>query len=349
MKIAIHHTPNSFSERWIAWCKTHQQPYKLVDCYRSDILQQLDDCDALMWHWHHADEKAVRFARQLTYSVEATGKKVFPDSHTCWHFDDKVGQKYLLEAIDAPLVPSWVFYSRQEAMEWLQQTTFPKVFKLRGGAGSSNVKLARTKAAAEKLVDQAFGRGFAPRDPFYRFNEGLRKLKKDKNIAGLKATLRGLARVFIPTPFEKMQGREKGYAYFQEFIPANKFDTRMIVIGDRCFAIRRYNRENDFRASGSGLIGYAKELFDERCVRISFDIARRLQSQSLALDFIFDADNHPLIVEISYGFAIAVYDACEGYWDDRLVWHAGAFQPQHFMMEDMVSSGKPVHSKVQPV
>ena len=68
---------------------------------------------------------------------------VFPNFNTAWHFDDKVGQKYLLEAIDAPLVPSYVFYSKEMALKWLEQTQFPKVFKLRGGAGSANVKLVQ--------------------------------------------------------------------------------------------------------------------------------------------------------------------------------------------------------------
>ena len=52
------------------------------------------------------------------FSVEASGKKVFPDFNTVWHFDDKVGQKYLLEALDLPLVPTWVFYDKTEALQW---------------------------------------------------------------------------------------------------------------------------------------------------------------------------------------------------------------------------------------
>ena len=87
----------------------------------------MSDCDALMWNWDHTNPKDVLFARQLTYSLETMGKKVFPDSRTCWHFDDKVGQKYLLEAVGAPLVPSYVFYDKDEAIAWTERTEFPKV------------------------------------------------------------------------------------------------------------------------------------------------------------------------------------------------------------------------------
>lgn len=27
------------------------------------------------------------------------------------HFDDKIGEQYLLEAVDAPVVPGYVFYT----------------------------------------------------------------------------------------------------------------------------------------------------------------------------------------------------------------------------------------------
>lgn len=110
MKIAIHNGGGSFTSRWIKYCNTQGIDYKLVNAYDFDIMKQLDDCDAFMWHCSHINYKDALFAKQLLYSVEASGKKVFPNSQSVWHFDDKVGQKYLLEAIGAPLVSSYVFF-----------------------------------------------------------------------------------------------------------------------------------------------------------------------------------------------------------------------------------------------
>lgn len=126
MKIAIHHTPGSFSYRWILYCKEKNIAYKIVNCYDNDIVAQLYDCDALMWHHHHTNYKDVLFAKQLLYSLQNSGKKVFPDFNTTWHFDDKVGQKYLLESIDAPFVSSYVFYTKEEALNWVIQQNSPK-------------------------------------------------------------------------------------------------------------------------------------------------------------------------------------------------------------------------------
>jgi len=331
MKIAIHHRPGSFSDRWIEYCKENNILYKIVNAYDTDIVQQVDDCTAFMWHHTQCDYRDKLFAKQLIYSLEAMGLKVFPDFHTTWHFDDKVGQKYLLEAIGAPLVPSYVFYDKKEAVEWVNQTTFPKVFKLRGGAGSANVQLVPTKKDAIRLVNRAFGKGFPQFNRRGNLKERIRKYKEGKDT--LWGVCKGIGRLFIPTELAKMVGPEKGYVYFQDFIPNNTFDIRIIIVANKAFAIKRLTRKNDFRASGSGMIIYNKEEIDEQCVKIAFIVNEKIKSQSIAFDFVFDADNNPMIVEISYGFIKEVYDPCEGFWNKDLNWHEGPFDPYGWMVE----------------
>lgn len=338
MKIAIHHSPGSFSDRWISYCEEKGIPYKIVEAYSSDIVKQVEDCDAFMWHHHHANYKDSLFAKQLLYSLQTAGKKVFPNFNTGWHFDDKVGQKYLLEAIGAPLVPSYVFYTKKEALDWIEKTTFPKVFKLRGGAGASNVKLARTKNDARKFVNRAFGKGFSQFGRTANLKERYRKWQDGKD--SFLGVCKGIYRLFVSTEFSRMHGRERGYAYFQDFVPSNKFDIRVVVIGtNRAFGLKRMVRKDDFRASGSGNIVYDKSEIDERCVKISFDVAKNLKTQSLALDFVFDKDNNPLIVEISYGYSIKAYYKCEGYWTDDMEWHDGkGFDIEGWMVENILDS-----------
>jgi len=336
MKIAIHPVSGSFSDRWIDYCKEKKIPFKLVNCYQNNIIGQLADCDALMWHFHHASSKDVLFAKQLLYSVKASGKQVFPNFETVWHFDDKVGQKYLLESIQAPVIPSYVFYIKKEAINWTANTVFPKVFKLRGGAGSVNVKLVKNQSHAIRLINQAFGAGFK-HDSLIPVSELFNKYRQGK--VPLISILKGLLRPFKPTAFAKVHGREKGYIYFQDFIPNNNSDIRVIVIDGKAFAIKRMVRKNDFRASGSGEIYYDKELFDLETIKLSFDIANKLNSQCIAFDFVYSGAI-PLIVEISYGFSVAGYDPCKGYWSSNMTWHEGSFNPQAWMVESIIKSIK---------
>lgn len=334
MKIAIHKSSWGFSRDWIAYCEKQNISYKIVDCYASDIIKQIDDCDALMWHHHHTSAKDTLFAKHLLYAIQQSGKKVFPDFNTNWHFDDKVGQKYLLEAINAHLAKSWVFYEKQDALNWISITNFPKVFKLRGGAGSSNVKLIKNSRQAKKLIHRAFGSGFPSYDKLGDLKEQIRKLTGNKN--SLVALAKSIRRLFVSTRFARTIGVQKGYVLFQEFIAGNKFDIRVVTIGERAFAIKRLVRHNDFRASGSGHIIYAKNEIDERCVSIAFDTTQKLRAQCVAYDFVFDQYSNPLIVEINYGFAHEAYFPCPGYWDEQLNWHEGRFNPAEWMVEELV-------------
>ncbi len=335
MKIAIHETKGFFSDRWIPYCEANHIDYKLVDCYGSDIIYQLSDCDALMWHFNHKSPRASKFAKQLLFSIEASGKKVFPDYNTTWHFDDKVAQKYLLEAIEAPLAHAYVFYSKEEARNWARKTDYPKVFKLRTGAGSDNVRLVKSKNEAFRLIAKAFSRGFKQYDGWGNLKERYRKYSIGKTT--LWDVIKGIIRLAYTTEYARVTGREVGYIYFQDFIPGNDYDIRVIVIGDKAFAIKRQVRKNDFRASGSGFILYEKKHFDEETVRLAFKITEKLKAQCMAYDFVY-LDNKPLIVEISYGFAQKGYDACPGYWDKDLSWHEGKFNPYGWMIEDIIES-----------
>lgn len=337
IKIAIHDAPGTFSDRWISFCEENKINYKKVSCYDTDIIEQLNDCDGLMWNWSQNDYKAALFARQLTKSLENKGIKVFPDTNTSWHFDDKVGQKYLLEAIEAPLVKSYIFYSEREALDWIEKTTFPKVFKLRGGAGSINVSLVKTKKKARRLTKKAFGKGFLPVNRISTLRDRFWILRRDRNLAAVKKVIGGFGRLFIPMEIEQFSHNQKGYIYFQDFIRGNDFDTRLIIIGNRCIAVRRYCRKDDFRASGSGIKKYEPELFDKKNIQIAFETAKKLNSKSVAFDFIWE-ENEPKIVEISYNFIIgAFYDDCPGYFDNNLSWHNEPVNPQFFIIEDFLN------------
>ncbi|MEE0882296.1 MAG: hypothetical protein U0L65_02610 [Bacteroidales bacterium] len=334
MKIGIHKT-DGFSTRWVEYCERNNIPYKLVNPYENDIIEQLKDCDVFMWHHYHADYRDVQFAKSLLFSLQQKGLKVFPDFNTTWHFDDKVAQKYLLEAIDAPFVPSYVFYTKKDALKWIANVSFPKVFKLKGGAGSSNVKLAKTRKQAKHLIKQAFGKGFSQYDRFAHLKDRYTAYKNGRD--SFLGVCKSFARLFIPTEYSKMHSKEKGYVYFQDFIPNNTFDIRICVVDDKAFALKRMCRENDFRASGGGRIIYDKNQIDERCVKIAFDVNDKLKTQSIAFDFVFDENNNPLIVEISYGYSANAYDTCEGYWTKDMQWHAGSnFDFCGWMIEGLI-------------
>ncbi|MDN3676679.1 hypothetical protein QWY90_05065 [Flavobacterium paronense] len=334
--IAIHNNKGThlFHFRWIDYCEKNNIPFKLVNCHDNNIIQQLENCSVLMWHYHQASPTDIIMAKSLLFSLEQSGMKVFPDFNTAWHFDDKVAQKYLLEALQIDLVPTWVFYDKKTANDWIEKTSFPKVFKLKGGAGSQNVKLTKTKEEAKSLANKAFGNGFPAYDAWGSIKERIRQWRLGKT--DFFHVAKGFVRLVKPPRYAKVMGKEINYIYFQEFLPNNDSDTRIIVIDGKAFALKRMVRTNDFRASGSGDFRYEREVFDPRCVVLSFEYTKKIKAQCVAYDYVFDKENNPKLVEISYGFANKVYDPCTGYWDEQMNWHEGPFNPYGWMVDLML-------------
>jgi len=335
MQLAIHDREHSFSDRWITYCDQHDISYIRVNCLDNDIIQKLRIVDALLWHWDHNDPRGLFMARYVLMAAEAMGIVIFPNMPTCWHFDDKVAQKYLLEAIGAPLIPTYIFYDLEDALQWIGGTSFPKVFKLRRGAGSSNVHLVRTRDEARALAKQAFSRGFNPIAKYS--NDVTKRYRAACRRGDLLRVLRRVPQILMKIRrINQAMGREKDYLYFQDFVPGNQFDTRVTIIGDRAFAFIRKVRPGDFRASGSGVIDYDVQKIHLECVQSAFEIAQKVGSQSMAFDFVVMPDGHAVIAEVSYCYLnTAVYN-CEGYWDHKLNWHPGHVWPEEAILMDLL-------------
>lgn len=335
MRLAIHRRKGSFSDRWISYCEKHGISYDPVNCLETDILQQLSRSDGLLWHWSHYDPREQLAARHVIKAAEELGLVVFPSTSTCWDFDDKVAQKYSLEAAHAPLVPSYVFYDLSEALSWIDQTSFPKVFKLRKGAGSSNVRLVRSRTLARRLAQQAFSRGFKV-VPSYWQDSG-----KRYRVARRKGDLFGILKRLLTTlltlrNMNRAMGRERGYIYFQDFVPENRFDIRVTIIGNRAFAFTRRVRPGDFRASGSGNIDYDVKKVPLSCLQIAFEVAEKFASQSMAFDFVLTPNNTPMIIEVSYCYDPSAVYQCDGHWDRHLSWQRGHVWPEEGILADVL-------------
>lgn len=333
MLIAIHNSRRGFHPRWIEYCKKKKIPFKLVNCYANDIVKRLEGCSGLMWHFSQHSSADIIMARQLLFALQQSGLKVFPNFNTSWHFDDKLGQKYLLESLGLPFVDTYVFFDKKEAMEWTETASFPKVFKLRGGAGSSNVMLVGSRKAAKRIINKAFGKGFRQYDRIESLRERWRKYRD--GMTDWRDVVKGIFRLMVEPEFSKTIGYQRGYVYFQDYISDNPFDIRVVVIANKAFAIKRMVRKGDFRASGSGYIRYERENFPLDLIGLSFDMNDKVRAQSLALDFVFD-NGTAKVVEISYGFVPSVYDMCTGYWDRDLVWHGGRFDPYGWMVDALI-------------
>lgn len=297
----------SRSRKYVIAAQNMGVSHKLVDCSSSDIIRQLEGVDALIWHWTHDSYIDKNVAFHIIKSAEMMGKKVYPNAATCWMFDNKISEKYLLEAVNAPFIESKVFFEFQSAIAWIKRQQFPIVYKLPQGAGSSNVRLIENVEEAVKICKAHFS--------FWRKPDIDMQLFYAK-----KGTYLKILREIFQSDLSRYGVNNRGCLLLQKFIPGNAYDIRVTIIGERGLIFRRHVREHDFRASGSEKIDYEVSKQDLRAIPIARRISERIGSQTMTYDFIYDKSELK-IVEMSYGFsAKAVYDA-PGWYDADMAFH----------------------------
>lgn len=133
-----------------------------------------------------------------------------------------------------------------------------------------------------------------------------------------------------------------GYLYLQKYMPNNTFDTRVTIIGDRAFAFTRKNRENDFRASGSGRIDWSPEKVETRMIHEAFKNAKHLGAQTIAFDFLTEGESLA-IIELTLSYASWAIDECPGHWrlnpnnSNGLEWVEGQTRAADAIFADFVA------------
>lgn len=293
----------------------------------SNFWEKVRELDLFIYRWIQIDDHH-QIARSIIPVIEKElGVKCFPDTTTCWHYDNKIRQYYLLRGHNFPIVQSYVFYDRVEASRWIKKAKLPVVFKLKAGAGSENVVLIKSTRQGEQIIKKMFGQGIVP--TFNGFGDVYNRFKKSylnfRHFVGQK--LKG-------RPTSDFWQVHKNYVLFQKFLMNNDYDTRVTVIGSRAFAFRRLNRPNDFRSSGSGRIDYDVDEIDLKFIAKALKISRALNFQSMAYDSLYDDNGDVNFCEISYTYEASAVYRCPGYWDEELRWHEGHYWPQYFQLLD---------------
>jgi glutathione synthase/RimK-type ligase-like ATP-grasp enzyme len=326
-------TDNSFVNKYAEILEYNKIDYVWLDINKPDFWQLVREIDIFIFRWIQWDDHH-QIAKSILPVIEFyLGKKCFPNFKTCWHYDDKIREFYLMKVLNFPFVDSWVFYNKSDALKWIEnEMNLPIVFKLKGGASSEGVLLIQSRKDARRITKMMFSKGFTSSKLFFKgslTNSIYKKLRLHlsrtvKSIAGL--------------PYDFYWQKHKNYVLFQKFLPNNDFDTRITVIGNRAFCFRRFNRADDFRSSGSGLLDYDQSKIDKDFIKIAFEVSEKLEFQSMAYDFLYDENGNHSFCEISYTYVDKAIYNCPGYWDRNLQFHSGHYWPQYFHIIDLINN-----------
>ena len=240
-------------------------------------------------------------ARRIIPAVESgLGIPTFPSTSLALLARDKIYQQMLLDSASVPTPRTWVFFREEDALDFSQEATYPLVVKTSSGFGSDGVTLVRTRREAEAYVREMFRFGVTH---MYQATGPTRRrvLRRARQAVRFLA---GEAR-----PIE----REGSYAFFQEFLPGNEFDTRVVIIGRYAAACRRMNRPGDFRASGSGRNDADPSSIDLSVVRFAYSVSRSLNLPFVAVD-VFYREGQPVVCELNFAYLVGPIAKCPCLW-----------------------------------
>jgi glutathione synthase/RimK-type ligase-like ATP-grasp enzyme len=275
----IDQSKKDWSEKFAQALNKENIKYDFVLIDKDNWIEQVNNFDVLLWKPKFMGVESSQFFKEKVYFIQHIMKKrIFPNYETVWHFDSKIAQKYLFEYANIKSPKTCVSFDYNEARDIADQLDFPTVLKSSNGAGSTGVKLLRSKKQLYKKIN---------------FEFIIKKI---------------LSNVF------KTKDDPFGYMYVQKFMENNSGDLRINIIGDKyAVGFWRANRDNDFRASGSGKVDYDREIPKE-IIEYCAQISKSNKFDSMAYDLLFDKQGDFVIVEISYGYVdTAVYNA-NGYY-----------------------------------
>jgi len=198
-------------------------------------------------------------------------------------------------------------------LDWLSnKAKYPIVAKLRTGSGSNGVTLLKTKKQATKYAKIMFSKGLDP-SPSLMY-KAYSKAQSSRNLKTILSRMKKIPTFLSTRRHAKMLPYEKGYCYFQEFIPNDGYDIKIVVIGDKLSYFARNVRKGDFRASGGGDILYNRKLVTKPIIDSAFDTSDKLGLQCMGFDYVVDNNTGAgLIIEMCFCF------------DWRLVYDAGGY------------------------
>lgn len=216
---------------------------------------------------------------------------VYPTPLEIYIYENKRFLYQWLKANSLPHAATYIFYNKQEAIEFVNNYNLPLVAKYNIGASGSGVHILKTKSAQLAYIEKSFSTG-APK----RWGPNLEKgglLKRGFNYILHPQQIRKKLSVYNAVRTDI----QKSFIILQEYVE-HDFEWRIVAIGDSYFAHKKLKLGD--KASGSLLKNYDNpplHLFD-----FAKNIMNKYHFTSQAIDLFETKDNKLLINEMQCMF-----------------------------------------------
>lgn len=208
--------PAHYHRYFQAACIDLNVNYVVIDIRKDNWVEDIKKSNvAGILVWPHLNSSTLKemFDERLALINDGLKIPVFPEPAGHYLLDNKRRVTDWLKVHGFEQPKSWCFYIKDEAMQFLESTTYPIVHKTVHGSVSKGVKIIETKEEAKQLVTQVFNKGIVP----YSWD---------------------------------IRNKQWDFIFFQEYLHECE-EKRLIRIGDSYFAIEKI-RGNTAYHSGSG-------------------------------------------------------------------------------------------------
>ncbi len=253
---------NETFPRWTKYCRfldNNLFNYVLYDLHAHDWIEKAEKLDIIIGISSSEVWDLDEFRRKYYFLEKFQGKTCYPSAEHVNLYEDKMLEAYLARVYGFPFANTYISHNEADALAITENLNYPSISKISPASGSVGVELVHSQKEARKIVNRAFS---------------------------------AVGRNTFTAHF-----RQKNYIYFQDFIPNDGYDIRVIVAGNWLFGYYRKVLAGDFRASGMNLV--EKRELPETALRIAYQVNKVVNSPMLVVDMVHGLDDKYYIIEFS--------------------------------------------------
>jgi glutathione synthase/RimK-type ligase-like ATP-grasp enzyme len=298
----------SYWPKFERFAKNNNIPYSFLNIHGDNWINECLNYDLIVWRPFSDPSSLYEERTKIAYIEKFLKIRCHPSYNELWTYEDKIRLYYHLAAFNLPVIPTFISFDETECLNKLDSFEYPLVSKSYVGSSSFGVSKLNTRKEARKHILKAFSKGLNTGFPYFR---------------------------------------QKGYVYFQKFIRDATYDLRIIIVGSKIFGYYRMTPNDDFRASGAGLV--VKEDLPVEAVMLAMKVKEVMPSTILAVDLLkSEKEGKFYIIEASINIDVETpeqlkVNSISGYYllkDGSLEFHPGKFWLQELLLEEIVLHNK---------
>lgn len=260
-------------ENYIKACEELNVDYEIIDIISTNWLEKVKQskCDGFLVRPNHQKQVWKDMDDEKLFFIEKVlNKKIYPSYLECFIYENKKNMSYWLDINNINHAKTYVFYKKQEALDFFERAEYPLVFKPNIASAGTGIKFIKNKKQGIGLASKIFTK--------YKFiNFGYTKWIKTKYG------------IYYP----QLDDKQLNFMVIQEKINV-KYEWRIIKIGESYFGHQKL--EKNGLHSGSGEVGW--ETPSKELLNLVKEVCEIGDFSSMAVDVFEDIEGKYFVNEL---------------------------------------------------